>query len=91
MSEESVRVVYKGVVQGVGFRFIARSIAKRYKIRGWARNLTNGDVELIAQGLQPDINCFLNALRNEFKSNISDVDINSVSMLEDFREFQIRF
>ena len=39
-----------GTVQGVGFRYSARREAQRLGIAGWVRNLSNGDVEVMAEG-----------------------------------------
>ena len=41
-------VRYRGQVQGVGFRYTARSLAARYPVTGFVRNLPDGDVELVA-------------------------------------------
>lgn len=42
-----------GRVQGVGFRYAARSAAHMFGINGFIRNLPNGDVYLEAEG-NPD-------------------------------------
>jgi acylphosphatase len=39
-----------GRVQGVGFRYAARSVANFYNITGFVRNLPNGDVYIEAEG-----------------------------------------
>lgn len=39
-----------GRVQGVGFRYSARSMARSMGIRGFVRNLPNGDVYIEAEG-----------------------------------------
>lgn len=45
-----VEVVYKGRVQGVGFRFCAEKAALECGVCGWVRNEHNGDVKLVAEG-----------------------------------------
>lgn len=52
-------VYYSGNVQGVGFRATASSIARRYPVRGWVRNLADGRVELLADGSQEVVDAFL--------------------------------
>jgi acylphosphatase len=47
------RFIVKGRVQGVGFRFFAIRAARRLGISGTVRNLADGAVEAIAEGL-PD-------------------------------------
>ena len=39
----------RGRVQGVGYRYFTRRIALRLGVRGWVRNMPNGDVEVRAE------------------------------------------
>jgi len=50
MEEVIRRFLITGKVQGVFFRQSARFEAQRLRIRGWARNLPDGSVEVFAQG-----------------------------------------
>jgi acylphosphatase len=45
-----VTAFVRGQVQGVGFRWWTRSRALELGLRGWARNLPDGRVEVLAQG-----------------------------------------
>ena len=42
------RVLYEGHVQGVGFRFATKNIARGFDVVGTVRNLPDGRVELEA-------------------------------------------
>lgn len=46
----TTRFLVQGVVQGVGFRWFVWRQAERLGLRGLARNLRNGSVEVIAEG-----------------------------------------
>lgn len=48
-----VRVVVRGRVQGVGFRYSTVRRARQLALRGWVRNCADGSVELVAEG-EPD-------------------------------------
>ena len=41
------QVFYEGRVQGVGFRYSVRNVAKGYDVCGWVRNLDDGRVEVV--------------------------------------------
>lgn len=44
------RFVVHGLVQGVGYRWFVRRAAGRLGLTGVARNLDDGDVEVLAEG-----------------------------------------
>ncbi|KAJ4396933.1 hypothetical protein N0V93_001155 [Gnomoniopsis smithogilvyi] len=46
-------------VQGVGFRYFTREHAQAYKITGWVRNKSDGNVEGEAQGGEREMAKFL--------------------------------
>jgi acylphosphatase len=45
-----LRMLVSGRVQGVGFRFTARDEAQALGLRGWVRNRSSGEVEIVAEG-----------------------------------------
>lgn len=45
-----LRLLVHGRVQGVFFRQAAAEEARSLGLRGWVRNLPNGDVEIVAEG-----------------------------------------
>ena len=45
-----LRIFFSGSVQGVGFRFAACEAASECSVTGWVRNLTDGTVEIVAEG-----------------------------------------
>ena len=47
---KTTRFLVSGLVQGVGFRFFTRSTARSLGLRGYARNLADGRVEVVAVG-----------------------------------------
>lgn len=59
---QSVQVWYSGHVQGVGFRQTTRSIAAEFAVDGAVRNLSDGRVELRAEGAPAELKHFLRAV-----------------------------
>ena len=47
---KTVKAHVSGRVQGVGFRYFVKTQAEQLNIRGYAKNLANGQVEVIMQG-----------------------------------------
>lgn len=70
----SVRVLYSGRVQGVGFRYRTRQIARDFAIHGYVKNLRDGRVELRAEGEEAEIKRFLETIRDSMAENISSVE-----------------
>ena len=67
----SLQVFFEGRVQGVGFRWTVRHIAKGFEIKGWIRNLVDGRVELQVAGDEHEVRAFLDAIhQSELRSHI---------------------
>ena len=45
------KFIISGEVQGVGFRFFAQRSSARHQVRGYVKNLKDGRVEVLAEGL----------------------------------------
>jgi acylphosphatase len=56
-------VYYAGHVQGVGFRYTARSVAAGFEVTGVVRNLPDGRVELVVEGERSELEAFRTAIR----------------------------
>lgn len=50
MTEIAVRILVTGRVQGVGYRHAVKYQARERALRGWVRNLDNGQVEALVGG-----------------------------------------
>ncbi|MGB5953585.1 MAG: acylphosphatase [Ornithinimicrobium sp.] len=59
---ERALIFVRGRVQGVGFRWWTRSQALERGLVGYARNMSDGRVEVCAQGARPDIEALTEAL-----------------------------
>ena len=60
------RVLYSGQVQGVGFRWTSQSIARRFPVGGWVRNLPDGRVEMVIEGEEDEVERCLDAISRRF-------------------------
>lgn len=66
-SQDVVRLTawVRGRVQGVGFRWWTRARALELGVCGWASNLDDGRVEVVAEGSRPACEALLAALRSD--------------------------
>ncbi len=60
---KGVEVYISGVVQGVGFRYFTRRVAKELGIRGYVKNLPDGRVYVYAVGEAATLDKFISSLR----------------------------
>jgi acylphosphatase len=51
----TVCFLVSGKVQGVGYRYFVSRVARELLLTGWARNLPDGAVEVMAQGARAAI------------------------------------
>lgn len=84
-------VYYQGHVQGVGFRYTAQAIAKRYEVNGFVRNLPDGRVELVAEGEKHELVAFLDDVRERMVRYIRDERIDTQAATGEFIGFEIRY
>lgn len=52
------RFFISGEVQGVGFRYFAQRSSARHQVRGFVRNLADGRVEVLAEGVAAAVEAF---------------------------------
>jgi acylphosphatase len=87
----SLQVFYEGNVQGVGFRWSVRHIAKGFDVIGWVRNLADGRVELQVTGQEGEVRAFLDAIaRGELHALIHKKTENKLENPVTARGFEIR-
>jgi len=91
MNNQCRLVHFSGTVQGVGFRYTARQLARSYKITGYVKNLPDGRVEMLLEGPAEEIDAFLAAIRNRMAHYITAEEHQLRQPTEKFTSFEIRF
>lgn len=84
-----LHVYFSGNVQGVGFRYTARTVARQFAVTGWVRNATDSRVELVAEGAVEELERFLAALGDEMSGYIRDVERAWEPPTGEWRSFEI--
>ena len=93
MAAEKVQkhIFISGRVQGVGFRAFIRREAAVLNIRGWAKNLIDGRVEVVIQGDKNKVAQMIEKL----KEGPSYARVDNLKIieedLEEYSDFQIKF
>lgn len=82
-------VIFRGNVQGVGFRYTARTISVGFPITGYVRNLADGTVELVIEGTRGDADGFTAEIRRVMRNHITDISCIDDSFRDEFNSFEI--
>jgi len=83
-------VLYSGRVQGVGFRYTAKTVATGFEVSGTIRNLPDGRVELVAEGARQELDAFRTALQDAGLAGfIRDEKVDWADAKNEFRGFEI--
>jgi len=83
-------ILFSGRVQGVGFRYTAKTVAAGFEITGTIRNLPDGRVELTAEGNRAELDAFRAALHDAGLSGfIRDEQVTWTDAKNEFRGFEI--
>jgi acylphosphatase len=81
---------FSGRVQGVGFRFVTRSIAARHPVAGFVQNLPDGRVRIVVEGAPAAMDAFLTDVAAEMDRYIESTDITVQPATGEFSEFEVR-
>ena len=85
-----MHILYAGLVQGVGFRYTAKSVAAGYEVTGAVRNLPDGRVELVAEGDRAELEAFRTAIRDAGLAGfIRDERVDWTGAKDEFHGFEI--
>ena len=82
-----MRLLVRGRVQGVGFRWFVRVQARRLNLSGWVANRPDGTVELAAAGDQEK----LDELKRRVKRGPDGAQVISLDELDPLDEHEFPF
>ncbi len=90
-SMHSLRVVFEGRVQGVGFRYEVKHIAQGYDVIGSVKNLPDGTVELLVSGEKQEVDEFIREICEEspLSRNISNTHSCLTTLPDSIKGFSI--
>ena len=84
-------VHFEGRVQGVGFRYTCRELAKGFDVVGTVKNLPDGRVEMAVMGEEEEVEDFIHeiAVESAVASGVKNHVVQEIEPLEDCRGFSI--
>jgi acylphosphatase len=82
---------FSGHVQGVGFRYTAQSIAARFAVTGYVRNLPDGRVELVVEGDDKEIDALIQSIQEQMEGHVRKVQTQLSPATGEFSGFSIRY
>ena len=88
---KTTELIVSGRVQGVGFRNYVSQIAKDLNIKGTVRNLSDGDVKIIAQTDDDTLNKMVERIKqpqHQFMK-IKDVEIHDLQLDKVYDDFYV--
>ncbi len=92
MQQARAHLIIKGMVQGVFFRAFTRDVAAQLGIRGWVKNLPDGNVEALFEGERKDVE---QAIKRCYSgppgARVAAIDIDWEEYRGDLQGFQIRY
>jgi acylphosphatase len=85
------RVIFKGHVQGVGFRYTVMDLARSFEVCGWVKNLPEGSVELQVTGESVEVDAFIKEIAEESNvaHHIRSLMVEKIPPLTGVRGFSI--
>jgi len=87
---KTIRILYDGKVQGVGFRASVLSLARGYDVKGWVKNLPDGRVEVMAEGDTSEVDDFIQGIReSHLAGHIEREEVLPVTQESRIRGFTI--
>jgi acylphosphatase len=90
--EAQLRATVHGLVQGVGFRWSVRQVARRLSLRGYVRNRYDRTVEVVAEGPEGALRELLSYLRTgPSGSVVKRVDSEWLPGSGRYNGFEVRF
>ena len=76
---KTLKIILSGTVQGVFFRDFVKENAEKLNVRGFVRNLSDGRLEILAEGKDENVNMLLVKCRSgPNQSYVKNVEIEEL-------------
>ena len=84
-------LIISGRVQGVFYRAGCQEVAQSYNLKGWVKNLSTGQVEVLAQGEKEKIEKLIEwCKKGPPHADVRDVDVMWENLSRTFPRFEVK-
>ncbi len=92
MGKKRAKLIIKGIVQGVNFRYYTQREAKKNNLTGWVRNLPDGSVAALFEGEEEDVETMIQWCRSGPPSaRVTELIAQKEEFRDEFQSFSILF
>ncbi len=84
-------VIFRGHVQGVGFRINTLQIAGNFAVSGTVENMPDRTVRLVAEGARKELTAFVEMISEQFGHNISEQNSTWSTATGEWPDFRIAY
>ena len=74
------KIIFSGIVQGVGFRYETWSIAQKLELTGFVENLPDGRVYAEIQGPENKVRYLIECLKSVPRIHIEKIEMNEIQL-----------
>ena len=89
---KNLEIIVSGRVQGVCYRAFVLHRANELNIKGYAKNMVNGNVKVIAIGEDNTMNIFIDMLKEgPSMARVDNIQTSEIIIGEEFSDFSIKY
>ena len=90
--KRKLKIIFSGRVQGVGFRYAVCRAAESFAVAGYVRNLSDGCVEVVAEGVEQELVDFFHRIKDERVGRyVAKEQVSWSSATDQYEQFRISF
>jgi acylphosphatase len=92
MAKSRAKVIAKGIVQGVNFRYYSQRQAAKFNITGWVKNLPDGSVAAVFEGDDQDVEAMVQwCRRGPPSAHVTELIVQPEEYRGEFSSFSVKF
>jgi len=92
MPKSRAKLIIKGIVQGVNFRYYTQREAQKRNLTGWVRNLSDGSVGAVFEGEEEEVEAMIQWCHHgPPSSQVTELIVQPEEYRGEFQTFFVKF